>query len=165
MFSVQSISPCDTADSCDWHDDDINSPRALVDSGAMVTCAGQQHITHSCMPHSKLQPCQIHLKAALDTNKSAHACLRCRSADGQGCHDDHVHCHLGMNGALLGPTGMFNLARKSNQNFTGQTMHGWFSAHWKHVDHMPPQAVQSQKCHHLRTPPWWTVMCSPSDPA
>ena len=33
--------PCDTADPCDWHDNNINKACALVNKGAMVTCTGQ----------------------------------------------------------------------------------------------------------------------------
>ena len=62
--------PCDTADPCDWQDNDADGVHALVDTGTMVTCTGQQHITHSHTAHSKIQPCPICSKAALEINKS-----------------------------------------------------------------------------------------------
>ena len=102
--------PCDAANPCDWHNNNINDVQALVDTSAVVTCTGQQHVIHSCTSHSKLRPSQICLQAALDTNQSAipkgHVCLGCRSADRQEHLDVHVHCHPSMNGTLSSPIGM-----------------------------------------------------------
>ena len=46
--------PCQAEDPCDDFDDDIDRVRALVDTGAMVTCTGQQHVMHGCSAHTKL---------------------------------------------------------------------------------------------------------------
>ena len=46
--------PCKSKDPCDELDDSINDVRALVDAGAMVTCAGQRHIIHGCSTHTEL---------------------------------------------------------------------------------------------------------------
>ena len=40
--------PCEAEDLCDELDDNINEVRALVNTGAMVTCTGQQNVTHGC---------------------------------------------------------------------------------------------------------------------
>ena len=87
--------PCQAEDPYNDFDDDIDRVRALVDTGAMVTCTGQQHIIHGYSAYTKLRPCPIRLKAALDENKSViplgHGFLRCRSADGHGYRDVHVY--------------------------------------------------------------------------
>ena len=123
--------PCDTADPHNWQDDDLDDVRALVDTGAMVTCTGQRHIIHGYEVYTKLRPCPVRLKAALDANASVipegHGYLRCRSADGQGHRDVHVYYHPNINGTLLSPTSLIESARESNRNFTGQTIHRWFS--------------------------------------
>ena len=73
--------PCKAEDPCDELDDDVNEARALVDTGAMVACTGQRHVTHGCSAHTELRPCPICLKAALDANKlvipEGHGHLRC----------------------------------------------------------------------------------------
>ena len=51
--------PCNTADPCNWQDDNIDKVRTLIDTGAMVTCTGQQHAVHGCDTHTKLQLCPI----------------------------------------------------------------------------------------------------------
>ena len=52
--------PCDAADLHNWDNDDIDDVHASVNTGAMVTCTGQQHITHGhtgvC---TKIWPCLI----------------------------------------------------------------------------------------------------------
>ena len=63
--------PPDTvSDSYDWEDDDIDDVRALIDTGAMVTCTGEKHAIHHYKPCTKLRRCPIRLKAALDNNKT-----------------------------------------------------------------------------------------------
>ena len=46
--------PCQTEDPHDAFDDDIDQVRALVDTGAMVACTGQQNIMHGHSAHTKL---------------------------------------------------------------------------------------------------------------
>ena len=138
--------PCKAEVPCDEVDDDINHARAPVDAGAMVTCTGQQHVTHGCDACTKLGPCPICLKAASDEIQlvipEGHGCLRCRSADGQGHWDVHVHHHPSINGTPLSPTSLIKSARKSNCNFTGQTTHQWFS------ELSLPTGNMSVICHH-----------------
>ena len=67
-------------DSYDWANDDIDDIRALVDTGAMVTCTGDKRIIHNYKPFTKLKRSPIRLKAALSSNQSVipegYGCLR-----------------------------------------------------------------------------------------
>ena len=58
------------SDSHNWEDDDTDDVRALIDTGAMVTCTGDKHVIHHCKPYTKLRPCPIWLEAALSNNKT-----------------------------------------------------------------------------------------------
>ena len=124
-------SPCDATDTYNWQDDNVDDVRALIDTGAMVTCTGLKSIIHLYKAYTKLHPCPIRLKAALDTNQSVvpegHGILRCRTPDGHGCVDVHVYYHPSINGTLLSPTSVIESSRESNRNFTGQTIHRWFT--------------------------------------
>ena len=63
-------SPCQVTDTYDWQDNNIDDVCALIDTGAMVTCIGLKSIIHFYKAYTKLHPCPICLKAALDTNQS-----------------------------------------------------------------------------------------------
>ena len=66
----QNTPPVATSDLYDWEADDIDDVRALIDTGAMVTCTGDKHIVHHCEPCAELRRCPIRLKAALDPGRS-----------------------------------------------------------------------------------------------
>ena len=57
-------------DSYDWGNDDIDDVRALVDTGAMVSCTGDKQIIHNYKPFTKLKRSPICLKAELSSNQS-----------------------------------------------------------------------------------------------
>ena len=50
----QNAPPTTPLDPHDWEDDDTDDVRALIDTGAMVTCTGNKHIIHRCEPHNEL---------------------------------------------------------------------------------------------------------------
>ena len=121
-------SPCTVIDSYDWSDDDIDDVRALIDTGAMVTCTGTKHIIHQYKPYTKLMQCPIRLKAALSSNDcvipEGHGFLHVRAVDGY--KRVHVYYHPSITGTLLSPTSVIDSTREPNSNFTGQSIHRWF---------------------------------------
>ena len=65
---TNTASPFD--DPYDSSTDDIDDVRAMIDTGAMVTCTGNKDIIHGLKFYTKLIRCPICLKAALSSNNS-----------------------------------------------------------------------------------------------
>ena len=130
-LAYQNVPPDNIADQYDWQDDDPDDIRALIDTGAMVTCTGNKQAIHHYKPYTKIHRCPIRLKAALESITTVvpegHGFLRCRSADASGYRDIHVFYHPSINGTLLSPTGIIESSREPNRNYTGQTIHRWFT--------------------------------------
>ena len=122
-------SPSPIADPYDWTNDDIDDDRALIDTGAMVTCTGTKHIIHNFKAYTKLKRCPICLKAALSTNCSVipegYGFLHVRSS-GNEYRKVLVYYHPRINGTLLSPTSIIDSSLEPNGNFTGQSIHRWF---------------------------------------
>ena len=55
----QNAPPTTPLDPHDWEDDDTDDVRALIDTGAMVTCTGDKHIIHRHKPCNELHRCPI----------------------------------------------------------------------------------------------------------
>ena len=141
--------PCAIADTHNWDDDDIDDVRALVDTGAMVTCTGLKHIIHHYKSYASRRPCPIRLKAALSTNDSVtpegYGFLKIRSADRRGSRDVLVHYHPSITGTLLSPTSVIDSALEPNRNFAGQSIHRWF------VNDSLLTGNMTLVCHHRRS--------------
>ena len=118
-------------DSYDWANDDIDDVRALVDTGAMVTCTGDKRIIHNYKPFTKLKRSPIRLKAALSSNQSVipegYGCIRIRSDDQYDCREVPVYYHPSITGTLLSPTSLAKASGEPKGSYAGENIYRWFS--------------------------------------